>query len=99
LGAAVFAIARHDSLRCSAKVAALKTVFSDPGTSARPASSRRSPAAFVSTPGNVSGAFRPSALRTPANWGRSRASGFVGPTFGTGAIAGWRSPHTPARGE
>ena len=53
LGAAVFAIARHDSRRCSAKVAALKTVFSDPGTSARPASSRRSPAAFVSTPGTL----------------------------------------------
>ena len=47
--------------------AALKTVFSDPGTSARPASSRRSPAAFVSTPGNVSGSFRPSAFRTASS--------------------------------
>ena len=77
----------------------LEDALLEPGTSARPASSRRSPAAFVSTPGNVSGAFRPSAPRTPAVAGRSRASGLVSPTFGTGAIAGCRSPHTPSRGE
>ena len=70
-----------------------------PGTSARPVSSRRSPVAFVSTPGNDSGAFWPSASRTAFSCGRSSTSGLVSPIFGTGPMAGCMSPQTPSRGE